>query len=96
MTKETELMVVYLETIKCNPDYINSIKKELCKPQELYNTIKQKCANAQWDYNMTSASDPDVDIYDLFKLEGQIAAYNDVLSLIESMFEVENVKETKI
>lgn len=69
-----------------NKDF-DIIEKELKKPQELYNLIKQKCANAQWDFNMNSASDPDADIYDLFKLEGQIAAYNDVLSLMESMFE---------
>lgn len=29
MSKETELMMVYLESIKCNPDYINIIKKDL-------------------------------------------------------------------
>lgn len=66
-----------------------SENEETLQPDEdyLYNTIKQKRDNAQWDFNMKSPSDPDVDIYDLFKLEGQIIAYNDVLALIESLRE---------
>ena len=80
---------IYNNLGQINISDVGQNEKELKKPQELYNLIKQKCANAQWDFNMNSASDPDVDPYDLFKLEGQITAYNDVLSLIESMFEVE-------
>ena len=45
---------------------------------KLYNTIKEKRDNAQLDYDKT-------DSYDSLVLKGQIAAYNDVLSLMESM-----------
>lgn len=66
---------LYLEATIIKP-----IEKELKKPQELYNLIKQKCANAQINYNYHYFKDKE--------FKGQIAAYNDVLSLIESMFEV--------
>ena len=61
------------------------VKKELKKPQELYNFIKQKCANAQFDYENDLIDNE----LDKEYIGGQLCAYNDILSLIESMFEVE-------
>ena len=56
------------------------------KPQELYNKIKEKRDNAQKCLHSVIASKiEDVRV----ELIGQINAYNDVLSLMESMFEVE-------
>ena len=59
---------------------VKKIKEELDKPQELYNKIKEKRDNAKLDYNYHCFKDKE--------LKGQISAYNDVLSLMESMFEV--------
>ena len=53
----------------------------------LYNRIKEKRDNAQWDYDMTSEFAPQCRPIDLFVLKGQIDAYNDVLALIESIRE---------
>ena len=61
------------------------IEKELQKPQELYNLIKQKRDNAMNDLNNQLHN-----IVEQIKLKGQIAAYHDILCLMESMFEVEN------
>lgn len=62
-----------------------AIEKELKKPQVLYNKIKQKRDNAKIDYEKERGN-----TLTLKRLQGEIEAYNDVLSLMESMFEVEN------
>lgn len=62
------------------------IEKELKKPQELYNKIKEKRDNAQKDLHKGVAANKIKDVK--IELIGQVNAYNDILSLIESMFEV--------
>ena len=63
---------------------INCGKSKTDKLIKLYDLIKEKRDKAQWDYNFMKAN-PDLDPFDLFKLEGQISAYNDILSLMEGM-----------
>ena len=63
------------------------INKELDKPQELYDLIKEKKENAKIDYEKSLpyrvvAQDK------IFSLQGEIEAYTDVLCLMESMFKV--------
>ena len=73
------------------------IEEELQKPQQLYALIKQKRDNAQNDYSCfedkiekTKDSPYNSVVFQYNKriLMSEIKAYNDVLSLIESMFEV--------
>ena len=52
------------------------------KPQQLYNLIKQKRDNAKLDLEINHAK---ITLKEYHGLFGQIAAYNDVLSLMESM-----------
>lgn len=57
------------------------INKELDKPQELYNLIKEKVDNAK--NNLLYCGD---DKKATNQVLGQIDAYNDILTLMESMF----------
>lgn len=63
---------------------IKEIEKELQKPQQLYDLIKQKRDNAKQDY-LNEKESPIINGNKIDYLKGQIAAYNDVLSLMESM-----------
>lgn len=71
------------------------VEKELQKPQELYNKIKEKRDNAKLELDNTKPIGRYMELKGQYmELKDQINAYNDVLSLMESMFEVEeNVKE---
>ena len=69
-------------------DEYENVKKELCKPQQLYNYIKQKEYNAEIDYEKERKREKS-DILILNELQGEIKTYHDVLCLMESMFEVE-------
>lgn len=62
------------------------IEKELNKPQKLYNTIKEKRDNAQKDLHKGVVANKIEDVK--VELIGQVNAYNDVLSLMENLFEV--------
>ena len=72
------------------------IEKELKKPQQLYDLIKQKRDNAQNDFNcFTHKLEETKDMvkcvvfqHNKIILMAEITTYNDILSLIESMFEV--------
>lgn len=70
-------------------DEYDNVKKELKKPKELYNKIKQKRDSAENDYENQYEIDSNNQIA-LSDLSGQISAYNDILSLMESMFEVKD------
>lgn len=65
------------------------IEKELKKPQELYNKIKEKRDNARLERDR-QAIEQDASDEEKSELRGEICGYNDVLSLMESMFEVKN------
>ena len=84
MPDELELLIQQIKNDVGEERFNLLYKSRFEKIRKIYDTIKQKSDNAQWAYNMTSASDPDVDPFDLFVLKGQIEAYNDVLSLLES------------
>lgn len=60
------------------------ISKELDKPQELYNLIKEKVDNAK-NSLLYCGDNKKATTY---KILGQIDAYNDILTLMESMFKV--------
>lgn len=63
-----------------------TIEKELLKPQELYNKIKEKRDNAEIHLERERNKEPlQININTLHNLEGEIGAYHDILCLMESM-----------
>lgn len=81
-------------------DEYENVKKELQKPQELYNKIKQKRDNALNDLERTDKIIKELEkkkndprrLPELLKaktLTNQAQAYHDVVCLMESMFEME-------
>ena len=77
-------------------DCVNDIEKDLDNITKFYNAITQKRDNAQNDYTTyiiygheligTKSYNEIIQVQK--ELSGQLKAYNDVLSLMESMFEV--------
>ena len=62
------------------------VEKELKKPQTLYNLIKEKRDNACLERD-AHAIKQDISNEEKTELYAEICTYNDILSLIESMFE---------
>lgn len=70
--------IIELPFSKYEKNRYEIIEKELKAFNNLYDTIKQKRNNAQLEYEHNKDS-----MYLGLQLRGQIAAYNDILSLME-------------
>lgn len=63
------------------------VEKDLEKPQELYNKIKEKRDNARL-IREEHTRKQDISDEEKSEIYAEICSYNEVLSLMESMFEV--------
>ncbi len=78
--------IVDIQTAKMLNDMERSAKVD-----ELYNKIKEKRDNARLERD-EHARKQDINDEEKSELRGEICAYNDILSLMKSMFEVKDEK----
>ena len=71
---------------KEDEELLSIIQKDLTKPQELYNKIKEKRDNARL-IRVEYSKKQDVTDIEKTEIYAEICTYNDILLLMESMFE---------